>query len=72
MVDFGSLIGKAKDFASKNPDKVKQGAAKLEQIVDEKTGGKYNSQIHQGVEKAEEQLGVPQDQQQPPVNPPAN
>ena len=68
MVDFNALINKARDFARKNPDKVKQATAKLEQVVGSKTGGKYDDQIHQGLQKAEEQLGVPAES---PATPPA-
>ena len=58
MVDFGSLLNKAKDFARKNPDKVRDGLGKAEDAISSKTGGKYDSQIHSAGDKVEQQLGV--------------
>ncbi|GAB3581102.1 antitoxin [Calidifontibacter terrae] len=58
-MDLNSLISKAKDFARKNPDKVRQGVDKAETIVNEKTGGKFADQIHKGGDAVEGQLGVP-------------
>ncbi|MBB2891928.1 antitoxin [Flexivirga oryzae] len=58
MVDFSSLVQKAKDFARKNPDKVREGVSKAEDVVDEKTGGKYESQVNAAGEQVEKQLGV--------------
>ncbi|NHN54415.1 antitoxin [Calidifontibacter sp. DB0510] len=65
MVNFNNLVNKARDFARKNPDKVRQGLSKAEQAIDTKTGGKYNSQVRSGVEAAEKQLGVQEAQGQP-------
>lgn len=58
MVDFGSLVNKAKDFARKNPDKLRDGLSKAEDTISSKTGGKYDSQIHSAGDKVEQQLGV--------------
>lgn len=62
MVDFGNLVNKAKDFARKNPDKVRDGLGKAEDAISSKTGGKYDSQIHTAGDKVEEQLGVEEQQ----------
>jgi len=58
MVDFGSILNKAKDFARKNPDKVRAGMSKAEATISSKTGGKYDSQIHSAGDKVEQQLDV--------------
>lgn len=58
-MDFNSLINKAKDFARKNPDKVRQGLDRAENMANERTGGKYADQIKKGGDAVETQLGVP-------------
>lgn len=58
MVDFGSLVNKAKDFARKNPDKLRDGLDKAEHAISSTTGGKFDSQIHSASDKVEQQLGV--------------
>ncbi len=58
MVDFGSLMNKAKDFARKNPDKVRDGLTKAEGVIGSKTGGKFDSQIRSAGDQVEKQLGV--------------
>lgn len=58
MVDFGNLVNKAKDFARKNPDKVRDGLDKAEDAISSKTGGKYDSQIQSATDKVEKGLGV--------------
>ena len=55
-MDFKNIIAKAKDFAGKNPDKVRDGIDKAEAVVNEKTGGKYSDKIQQGQEKAKDAL----------------
>ncbi|GGB37535.1 hypothetical protein GCM10011492_30360 [Flexivirga endophytica] len=67
MVDFGNLVNKAKDFASKNPDKVRDGLDKAEDAISSKTGGKYDSQIHSAGDKVEQQLGVDEQQAEKPA-----
>ena len=59
MVDFKGLIDKAKDFAKNNPDKVRTGMDKVEEVVNRKTGGKYADQVAKGAAAAENALGVP-------------
>lgn len=57
-MDLKSIIAKAKSFASKNPDKVRQGIDKAEAVVNEKTGNKYSDQVSKGADAVEDQLGV--------------
>ncbi|AKU16159.1 antitoxin [Luteipulveratus mongoliensis] len=64
------LINKAKQWASKNPDKARQAIDKVEDAVDSKTGGKYRAQVDKAGDAVGGQLGVPkgtdQGQQQAP------
>lgn len=59
MVNVKGLIDKAKDLARSNPDKIRTGVDKVEEIVNRKTGGKYTDQIAKGAAAAENALGVP-------------
>lgn len=59
MVDIKGLVAKAKDFARSNPDKVRTGVDKVEEVVNRRTGGKYADQIAKGAAAAESALGVP-------------
>ena len=61
MPNFGGLMDKVKKLAGKHPDQVNKGMDKAEQAANEKTGGKYDSQIQAGEQKVEDYLGV-QDQ----------
>ena len=75
-MDFKNIIAKAKDFAGKNPDKVRDGIDKAEAVVDEKTGGKYSAQVDQAGDWVEGQLGLPNNTNNPaepatPVDPEA-
>ncbi|MEH6378915.1 antitoxin [Streptomyces sp. KLMMK] len=40
------------DLAQQHGDKIEQGLEKAAKVVDEKTKGKYSSQIHTGADKA--------------------
>ena len=63
--DFRKMAEKAKQFAGKHPDKVDEGLDKAENLAEEKTGGRFDSQIQQGEQKAEDFLGAGgQDQNQ--------
>jgi hypothetical protein len=57
MPDFRKMADKAKQFASKHPDQVDKGLDKAENLAEEKTGGRFDSQIQQGEQKAEDFLG---------------
>jgi hypothetical protein len=58
MPDFGKLVDKAKQLAGKHPDQVNKGVDKAEQAAEQKTGGKYDSQIQDGGDRAEGYLGT--------------
>ena len=47
MPDFNKLLDRVKQLAGKHPDQVNKGVDKGEQVADEKTGGKYGSQIQE-------------------------
>lgn len=51
---IGDFVDKAKDLASDNADKVKDGIDKGADFADEKTGGKFSGQIDTGAEKAKD------------------
>ncbi|APT91537.1 hypothetical protein CSPHI_11825 [Corynebacterium sphenisci DSM 44792] len=51
------FLDKAKQFASENPDKVKQGLDKAADAVNERTGGKYADKIDKATEVASDKLG---------------
>jgi hypothetical protein len=61
MPNFGKLVDQAKKLAGKHPDQVNKGVDKVENAADEKTGGKYDSQVKQAGDRAEGYLGT-QDQ----------
>lgn len=63
MVDFNDFVQKAKDFAAKNPDTVREGITKAEDVISSKTGGQYDAQIHGVGDQVEHQLGVPSEDQ---------
>lgn len=56
-------IQKAKDFVKGHPEQAKQGLDKVEDLLNERTGGKYAGQIDQGADKLEQSLGLPPDEQ---------
>jgi hypothetical protein len=58
MPNFGKLVDKAKQLAGKHPDQVNKGVDKAEQAAEQKTGGKYDSQIQEGGDRAEGYLGT--------------
>lgn len=59
MVDFNQILQKVKEFARKNPDKVRDGIDKAEDVANAKTGGKYDTQVRSAGDQVEKQLGVP-------------
>lgn len=58
MPNFGKLVDKAKQLAGKHPDQVNKGVDKAEQAAEQKTGGKYDSQIQEGGDRAEGYMGT--------------
>lgn len=49
----------AENLAESHPDQVSQGLDKAEGMINEETGEKYQSQIDAGVDKARDELGLP-------------
>ena len=69
MPDFGEMADKAKDFAGDHDKQSDEALDKATGFVDDKTGNKYDSQIQSGEDKAENYLGVEdQDQNQDQQN----
>ena len=58
---MSSWIDKAKDFIKGNPDKARDALEKAENMVDERTGGKYAEQVDQASDMVSEKLGLPPD-----------
>jgi hypothetical protein len=58
---MSEFMDEAKKQASEHSDIADQGFDKAAEMADEKTGGKFDSQIQAGEQKAEDAMGV-QDQ----------
>jgi hypothetical protein len=63
MPDFGEMADKAKGFAGDHDKQSDEALDKAADFVGDKTGNKYDSQIQSGEDKAENYLGV-EDQDQ--------
>ncbi|MFB6619328.1 antitoxin [Streptomyces sp. NPDC056367] len=61
-----SVLDKLKQMLKGHEEQAGQGIDKAGDFVDEKTQGKYSSQVDMAQEKLKEQLGGDQGQQQPP------
>jgi MT0933-like antitoxin protein len=61
MPDF---MDEAKNLASEHSDLVDKGLDQVEQEAENKTGGRFNSQLQDGEDKAEGFLGIDQQGQQ--------
>jgi hypothetical protein len=64
---MSEFMDDAKKLASEHSDVADKGFDEAAKVADDKTGGKYDSQIQAGEQKAESQLGV-QDQDQSQQN----
>jgi hypothetical protein len=51
-------LEKVEDLAKDNPDKVEAGIDKAKDLISDKTGGKFDSQIDAAAEKATDALGL--------------
>ncbi|KNX37810.1 antitoxin [Luteipulveratus halotolerans] len=58
---ISDLVNKAKQWASKKPDKARQAIDKVEDVVDSKTGGKYRDKVDQAGDAVGGQLGIPKE-----------
>ncbi|MGW4246688.1 antitoxin [Nocardia sp. NPDC004722] len=50
MDTLKGLVGKGKEVAAQNAEKIEQAVDKAGHVIDEKTGGKFTSQIDKGAE----------------------
>ena len=51
-------LDKAKDLAADHPDQVEAGLDKAKDLISEKTGGKFDSQVDAAADKATDALGL--------------
>jgi hypothetical protein len=58
MPDLSGMEDEAKKLASEHPDVANKGVEEAGKVAGEKTGGRFDSQIGQGEQKAEEFLGT--------------
>ena len=58
MPDISGMADEAKKLASEHPDVANKGIEEAGQIAGEKTGGRFDSQIEEGEQKAEGYLGT--------------
>jgi hypothetical protein len=63
MPDFSEMADKAKDFAGSHDKESDEALDKAADFADDRTGGGHESQIQSGEQKAENYLGV-EDQDQ--------
>jgi len=65
MPDFGDMADEAKKAAGEHSDVANKGIEEAGQLAEDKTGGKFDSQIQDAEQKAEGALGTDQDGQDP-------
>ena len=58
MPDMSGMADEAKKLASEHPDVANKGIEEAGKAAGEKTGGRFDSQIEQGEQKAEGFLGT--------------
>ena len=61
-MDFNEIVDEAKKLAGEHPEQAREALEKAEDILDERTAGKFSDQIKQGGDALEGQLGLPADQ----------
>ncbi|MEJ5913047.1 antitoxin [Pseudokineococcus sp. 1T1Z-3] len=57
-LNIGRLVGQAREYASRNPDKVTGGLDRVGDAVDRRTGGRHGSAITKAKDAASKALGV--------------
>lgn len=55
----GTAAVKARDYATKNPDKVEQALARVQTSVSRRTSGKYDIHLDKGSTAVRKGLGLP-------------
>ena len=58
MPDFSEFADEAKNLAGEHPDVADKAVEEAGQLADDKTGGRFDSQVEQGEQKAEGFLGA--------------
>jgi len=54
-------LDKIKDYAKGNPKQAEEAIEKVEDVIDQRTGGKYSDQIDRGGDALKDKLGLPDD-----------
>lgn len=61
------LVGKGKEAAAKNADKINEAVDKAGSFIDDKTGHKYHDKIEKGKEAAKKAVPTDQSAPEPPA-----
>ncbi len=56
--DAKDALGKVEELAKEHPDQIKDGLDKAKDLISDKTGGKFDSQIDSAAAKATDALGI--------------
>ena len=70
--DSQDALNKAKDYARDNPEHARSAIDKVEDIIDQRTGGKYSSQVDKAGDWIEGKLGLPSNTNNPEPAEPAD
>jgi hypothetical protein len=62
-------IGKAEEYAREHPDQARSTIDKVEDVIDQQTGGRFKDLVDKGGDFLEDRLGIPREQAQPPAEP---
>ncbi|GAA3635882.1 antitoxin [Streptomyces verrucosisporus] len=62
MGKLGDMANKAKKMAKRHPDQADKGVDRAEQTIDERTGGKYDTQTDKASESVRRSYGNDEDQ----------
>ena len=55
----GEYVEKAKDHARDNPEQARSAIDKVEDLIDDRTGGRFSDIVDKGGDLLEEHLGLP-------------
>ena len=67
--DAGRYLDKAKDYAKEHPDQARKAVERVEDLIDQRTGGRFKDLVDKGGDLVEGQLGVPQQTPDPTPDP---
>lgn len=70
--DSQDALNKAKDYARDNPEHARSAIDKVEDIIDQRTGGKYSSHVDKAGDWVEGKLGLPNNTNNPEPAEPAD